>query len=382
MSPELTPSVANQFVVWGALVLGILLGGVGQASRFCVRGALADWVEGKGPGRFFSWMLAVAVGAVCVQALISLNVFDASRSLPWSARFMWASSLVGGMVFGFGMILADGCPQRSLVKAGSGNLKALVTLVVIAIAALMTLRGLFAGVRVSVLDPWSTQLAGSQDLGSVLARATALSPGAMRWAIVVAGIVAILLLARRFRSRLQPAHWWGGVAVGLLVAAAYFLTGSLGFIAEHPETLEPAWLGTASKRPEGLSFAAPLAHSLDLLTLWTDKSTVATFGVMLSLGVLAGSFASAKWRKDYKLESFRTPRELGAHVVGGILMGFGGITALGCSIGQGVTGLAMLSAGAVVAVAGIVAGALLALKLKLAKPSAVGATIGIATPRS
>lgn len=141
-----------------------------------------------------------------------------------------------------------------------------------------------------------------------------------------------------------------------------------------------AWLGTYSRRPEGLSFAAPLAHSLDLLTLWTDKSTVATFGVMLSLSVLAGSFASAKWRREFKIESFRTPRELGSHIAGGLLMGFGGITAVGCSIGQGVTGLAMLSAGAIVAVAGIVAGALLALKLQTAKPTGADAFTRVAAP--
>ncbi|QJW84492.1 YeeE/YedE family protein [Ramlibacter terrae] len=151
--------------------------------------------------------------------------------------------------------------------------------------------------------------------------------------------------------------WIGGVAVGGLVAAALFLTGNLGFLAEHPETLEPAWLGTQSRRPEGLSFAAPMAHALDLLTLWTDKSMVATFGVMLALGVLVGSAVSAALRGEFKLESFRGPREIGEHVAGGVLMGFGGITALGCSVGNGVTGMAMLSSGALIATAGIVAGA-------------------------
>jgi hypothetical protein len=162
------------------------------------------------------------------------------------------------------------------------------------------------------------------------------------------------------------------------VAVAYFLTGSVGFLAEHPQTLEAAWLGTATHRPEGLSFTAPIGNALDLLTLWTDKSTVATFGVMLSLGVVIGSFASAKWRSEFKLESVRTPRELGAHVTGGVLMGFGGITAAGCSVGQGVTGMAMLSTGAVLAVAGIVAGALLALKLRRANARTPGVGSGIA----
>jgi hypothetical protein len=163
----------------------------------------------------------------------------------------------------------------------------------------------------------------------------------------------------------------GGVVVGLLVGASFFLTGGIGFIPEHPETLEPAWLGTQSRRPEALSFSAPMAHALDLLTMWSDKATVATFGVMLSLGVLVGAWVTAQLRGDFRLESFGSPREMGEHFVGAVLMGFGGVTALGCSVGNGVTGLAMLSAGATLAVAGITAGAWFALVQQLRAADAV-----------
>ncbi|MBC5783856.1 YeeE/YedE family protein [Ramlibacter sp. USB13] len=342
-------------------MLGLALGAVGQATRFCVRGAIADWVQLRSPGRFVSWMLAVAVGALALQALISAGSFDATRTIAWGERFPWVSYLVGGLLFGYGMILAGGCPQRCLVKAGSGNLKALATLVIVAVVSLMTLRGAFAPIRANGLDAVAASLGGSQDLGAVLGRALASSAGTMRWIVALLVAAAVLALAWRVRAQLKPAHWFGGVAVGLLVAAAFWLTGTIGFLPEHPETLEPAWLGTQSKRPEGLSFSAPLGHALDLLTLWTDRNTVATFGVTVALGVLLGAFVSAKLRGDFKLESFQTPRELGAHTAGAALMGFGGITALGCSLGNGVTGLAMLSSGALLATAGITAGAWLAL---------------------
>ncbi|WP_222622974.1 YeeE/YedE family protein [Ramlibacter cellulosilyticus] len=355
------PATLAQFVVWGGLVLGLALGAVGQATRFCVRGAIADWVQLRSPGRFVSWMLAVAVGALALQALISAGSFDATRTIAWGERFPWVSYLVGGLLFGYGMILAGGCPQRCLVKAGSGNLKALATLVIVAVVSLMTLRGAFAPIRANGLDAVAASLGGSQDLGAVLGRALASSAGTMRWIVALLVAAAVLALAWRVRAQLKPAHWFGGVAVGLLVAAAFWLTGTIGFLPEHPETLEPAWLGTQSKRPEGLSFSAPLGHALDLLTLWTDRNTVATFGVTVALGVLLGAFVSAKLRGDFKLESFQTPRELGAHTAGAALMGFGGITALGCSLGNGVTGLAMLSSGALLATAGITAGAWLAL---------------------
>ncbi|MES2481154.1 MAG: YeeE/YedE family protein [Pseudomonadota bacterium] len=356
------PATATRWVVWGGLLLGLMLGAAGQATRFCVRGAIADLVIARSPGRLAGWLLAVMVAMLAVQALVALGLFDASRTLAWSPRLPWLSYVAGGAIFGFGMMLGGGCPQRNLVKSGSGDLRALVTLVVTAIAALMTLRGMFAPWRVEGLDRVTIELGKPQDLGSLL---TAFAPGTVRAIVVALAMAATLTWVWRHRRGVRAADAWGGVLVGLCVPAAFLLTGWLGYLAEHPETLEQAWLGTQSRRPEGLSFVAPLAHALDLLTLWTDRNTVATFGVMLSLGVLLGSFAWARARGGWRLQAFTTPRELLLHLSGGVLMGFGGVTALGCTLGNGVTGLAMLSAGAVLATAGIVAGALVALRLRL-----------------
>ncbi|MBA3625575.1 MAG: YeeE/YedE family protein [Methylibium sp.] len=364
MELELNPETATRAVVWGALLIGVLLGAAGQASRFCIRGAIADWFVFRGQARLMTWVLAVAVASLGSQVLIGLQVFDAERTLPWSERFVWASYLVGGALFGYGMVLAAGCPQRSLVKAGSGNLKSLVTLLVAAVVAQMTLRGVLAEVRVQGLDTWSLQLGRPQDLGSLLAVLLPASAATLRWALLlgVLGIAGTWLW--RARASMKPVHWIGGAVVGALVPVSWWLTGQVGFIAEHPETLEAAWLGTQSRRPEALSFTAPLAHVLDLLTFWTDQNTKASFGVLLTLGVVLGSFVTARLRGEFRVESFKTTDELRGHLAGGALMGFGGVTALGCSLGQGLTGLAMLSAGACLAVAGIVAGAFAALNVQ------------------
>lgn len=356
------PASIARVVVIGGLILGLLLGVVGQATRFCVRGSIADWVESGNRDRFAGWMLAVGVGAIGLQALAASGMVDATRTLAWSPRLAWVSCLVGGLIFGYGMILADGCPQRSLVKAGSGSLRSALVAVVAALAAVMTLRGVLAPVRANVLDTWSVQLQGPQDLGHVLATATGVPAVTLGWvlaALVLAGTVAYAW--RKHRGALRET-WIAGVSVGLILIAALYLTGRMGFVAEHPETLEAAWLGTQSNRPEGLNFTAPLANSLDLLTLWTDKATVPTFGVMLVLGVLLGAYGSAMVRREFKLEGFESPREFGEHVLGAVMMGFGGVTALGCSIGNGVTGLAWLSTGSILAVAGITAGAWLRLR--------------------
>ena len=361
MEPVNPASIARA-VVFGGLVLGLLLGLVGQATRFCVRGAIADWVQLGNRERFAGWMLAVGVGALGLQALAATGLVDASRTLAWSPRLAWASCIVGGLIFGYGMILADGCPQRSLVKAGSGSLRSALVAVVAALAAVMTLRGVLAPARANLLDVWSVQLQGPQDLGHVIASATSMPAVTLGWVLAALVFVATLAYAwRRHRSALRET-WVGGISVGLILMAALYLTGRVGFVAEHPETLEAAWLGTQTNRPEGLNFTAPLANALDLLTLWTDKATVPTFGVMLVLGVLLGSCASATLRREFKLEGFESPREFGEHVLGAMMMGFGGVTALGCSIGNGVTGLAWLSSGSILAVAGISAGAWLALR--------------------
>ena len=376
--PALDPHVLTQSVVWGGLVLGLALGAVGQSTRFCVRGAIADWVQLRAPGRLVSWLLAIAVGAIAVQALVSAGALDARQTLAWNPRLPWLSYLVGGLLFGYGMILAGGCPQRCLVKAGAGNLKAAAALVLAAIAAIMTLRGAFAPLRANYLDAIAASLPGPQDIGSVVGRGLGIAPGLVRWLAVAAIAAGVFPLAWRLRRAVSRAQWIGGIAVGLLLGAAFLLTGFFGYIAENPETLEPGWLGTQSHRPEGFSFVAPLGHALDLLTLWTDRATVATFGVMLALGVLVGSFASAKWRGDFKLEAFKTPREMGAHALGALLMGFGGVTALGCSIGNGVTGLALLSCGSALATAGICAGAWLALQRQGRSQAAAGRVMATA----
>lgn len=368
------PATLANLVVLGGLLLGLVLGAVGQATRFCIRGAIADWVIFRGPARLMSWVLAVGVGAVCVQGLISAGLLEAGRTVAWSDRLAWLSCLVGGLLFGYGMILSGGCPQRCLVKAGAGNLKAAAALVVLSIVALMTLRGAFAGIRAEYLDKVAWSLGGPQDLGGILARASGLGAMPLRWTLSLLLLGAAIALAWRVRRMLDPAHWVGGIAMGLLLGAAFFVTGSIGFLPEHPQTLEPAWLGTQSRRPEGLSFSAPLAGALDLLTMWSDRATVATFGVTVMLGVLVGSHASARWRGEFRLESFKTPRDLATHAAGATLMGFGGVTALGCSIGNGLTGLALLSVGSALAVAGIVAGAWLALKVESRAQEAAAAT--------
>lgn len=356
MTFPLSAYAAGHAVLWGALCIGLVLGASTQLSRFCTMGALTDFFAYGGVARMLMWLLAIAVAAWGTHALVVFGFVDATKTLAWSSRFLWLSYLVGGLAFGFGMVLASGCPQRNLVRAGSGSLKALVTLLVTALAAQMALRGVFAVPRVEFLDAATLHLTSPQDLGSLLSPHLGSSPSAVRWGVILLLSAATVALLYRHRRTMDRTHFLGGIAVGLLVPLGLFLTGYMGFIPEHPETLEPVWMNTYSHRPELLTFAAPLAHSLDLLTLWSDRNNTVTYGVLVVLGVLLGSTASSILRKEFRFESFTSPKDTADHLLGAVLMGVGGVTAMGCSIGQGVSGLAMLSAGAVIAVAGIVLG--------------------------
>jgi len=352
----MTPAAATQAVLWGGLAIGLLLGALAQASRFCTMGALADWFSYGGTARLMMWVLALAVAAAGAHGLMQAGWLDATRALPWSNQLLWLSCAVGGTLFGVGMVLASGCPQRNLVRAGAGSLKALVTLGVAGFAADLTLRGILALPRVRTLDAAGLTLAGPQDLASLLAAATGGAAATLRMGLVLLLVLALLFWVWRQRAALDRLQVLAGIGIGLTVVMAWALTGHIGFLPEHPETLEPAWLGTASRRPEGLTFSAPLAHTLQLLALWSDTNTRASFGVLVVLGVPLGSALSALWRREFRVEGFAGTQDLGDHLVGGVLMGFGSVTALGCSIGQGLTGLSLLSAGSVLAVAGMVAG--------------------------
>lgn len=366
MTTPASPQTLTDMVLWSGLALGLVLGAVTQASRFCTMGALSDWFNFRGTGRLISWALAVAVAVLGSLALTQGMGVDLDRATALNKELLWLSYGVGGVILGWGMVLASGCPQRNLVRLGSGSLKALVTLLVIGLAAQMTLRGWVAVLRSRWLDTVNLPLSTTQDAGAVLGALFGASSAATPRLVVGLVLAALLLawcVARRRDS--EASQWWGGAAVGVVVTLAWALTGYGGYLAEHPDTLEPAWLATATRRPEGISFSAPLAHSLDLLTLWSDQGLKLTVGVTITLGVILGAGLMAWRRGEFRLEGFRDLADLQRHLVGGVMVGVGGVTAMGCSIGQGITGLSVLSLGAVLVVASIALGVWLGLKWEM-----------------
>lgn len=356
-------------VVAGGFALAFVFGLVAARINFCTMGALSDIVNMGSWTRMRTWMLAVAVALPGTAWLSASGQVDLAQSVVQRPVLPWLSLLVGGLLFGVGMTLAGGCTNRNLLRLGGGSLRSLVVLAFLAIASYMTLKGLFAQWRAQWLDPVRIDLAAAgwrdASLGTALAKATGLAPRLALWlavGIAAAALTAFVFKDRRFRANGRQVG--GAIVLGLVITAGWYLTGHVGH-GENPDTLETVYFATNSRTLESLSFVGPLAYGLELLLLWTDQSLHLTFGIAALLGTVAGSAAHALATRSFRWEGFASFADLRQQLAGAVLMGAGGVTAAGCTIGQGLSGLSTLALGSCIAVAGIVLGGVATLKFLL-----------------
>jgi uncharacterized membrane protein YedE/YeeE len=355
-------------VVLGGFILAFIFGAVANRTNFCTMGAVSDVVNMGSWGRMRMWLLAIAVAILGTHALQLAGLIDLTKSIYVRPNFTWLSYLLGGFLFGVGMTLGSGCGSKTLVRLGGGSLKSLVVSICLGIAAYMTLKGLFAIWRTRWIDPVAADLAAHkvarQDLPTLIATWTgaALPFVEVAVALLVAGALLVFVFKdREFRASFD--HVLGGTVVGLVIVGGWYVTGHLGF-AENPQTLEDTFFATNSRTIESLSFVSPLAYTLELLMLWSDQSLGVTFGVAATLGIIAGSLAYALASRTFRWEGLAGAEDTANHVIGGLLMGFGGVLALGCTIGQGLTGLSTLALGSFLAFGAIVAGSALTMKVQ------------------
>jgi uncharacterized membrane protein YedE/YeeE len=352
-------------VLWAAFVLSLIFGAIAQRTHFCTMGAVSDVVNMGDWTRMRMWGMAMGVAMVGFFTLVAFGFIDPSATLYPSNRFIWLSARVGGGMFGFGMVLTSGCGSKTLVRIGGGNLKSLAVFVVMGVAAFATIKGITAVVRVNSVDRVFVEFVGPATLPNWVSGMAGFSPAvtgpALGWVIGSALVFWGLLgtSSRRFD------HLLGGIGIGMVIAAMWWVSGHLGFIAEHPETLEATFLATNSGRAEALSFVAPLAYTLDWLMFFSDTGKLLTVGIVSVAGVVLGSAAYALVSRTFRWEGFGSVEDTANHLGGAVLMGVGGITAMGCTIGQGLSGISTLSLTSVVAVAAIVAGAVAALKYQM-----------------
>jgi uncharacterized membrane protein YedE/YeeE len=336
-----------------AFLIGIVFGAVANKTNFCTMGAVSDWVNMGDKNRLRAWLLAIGVAIIATQGMQAAGLVELQAAIYLTSNFGWLGYLLGGFLFGIGMTLASGCGQRTLVRVGGGNLKSLIVMIFLGLTAYMTMRGLLALVRVNAIDVTNVQLsAADQGIGTLISAAAG-----MENATLVSRVIAVLLgggaivyafLNRSFRGSFD--NILAGLVIGLVIPAGWYVTGVVGF-----DDFEPV-------RLESFTFVAPTGESLQYLMTFTG-STIG-FGVSAVFGVILGSFLYAVVSRRFRFEYFISLGDMARHIVGGVLMGFGGVLALGCTIGQGVTGMSTLALGSLLALISIVFGSALTMKVE------------------
>lgn len=331
----------SAIVIYAGLSIGIVFGAVSLLSGFCLLSGLRGWWIERDSRMIRTFALAVVVAIAATQALAALGFVDLGKSLYLQPSFSPALILLGGALFGYGMVLANGCASRALVLLGSGNLRSLLVVMTIAVTAQITLKGLIAPARLAFLN-WSILAPPGVSLSNLLSSAGLNSGWAELLAVIaVSGSLLMFALAHA-PFRRSAALLAAGVGIGLTIGAGWFATGYLG-----ADDFNPAPVAS-------LTFIAPVADTLQYMMLSTGLTL--SFGVALVSGTLAGSFFASLITRRIQLEGFTSARQMLRYVIGAALMGSGGAMAYGCTIGQGLTGLSTLALPSFIAVAGILAG--------------------------
>jgi uncharacterized membrane protein YedE/YeeE len=355
-------SFISSQALWATFVVTIVLGGIMQRTSFCTMGAIADLFVMSNLSRLRQWSLAIGIAILGVALLTSFGLIDVTKSIYTSSKLMYLSILVGSTLFGLGMVLASGCGSKTLIRIGGGNLKSLVVFLVLGLVAYMTLRGFLAVIRINFLDSFFVNLNSNQDLPSIVSAQFGQSRSSVHLLLGLLVGGAFLLFALLDKSFWTAKNLLAGIGVGFAICAVWWISGYLAFVAEDPNTLEELFVATNSGKMESLSFVAPYAYSLDWLIFYSDTSKVLTIGIVAVLGMVCGSAFVAFATKTFRWETFLNAEDTANHLVGGALMGFGGITALGCTVGQGLSGISTLALGSFLALPGFFLGAYIGLR--------------------
>lgn len=384
-------SAAQNVLLWGGFALAVVLGAVANKTNFCTMGAVSDWVNMGDTGRLRAWALAIAVAVLGVAGAEYMGWVNADAAFPpyRSAQLLWAENLFGGLLFGIGMTLASGCGNKTLIRIGGGNLKSVVVALTIALIAYFmvnpfpgTDQTLMSVLFIDWIRPLAVTLNGRQDLGTLVGGGNA---GVMRLAIGLG--LGVLLVAWVFKSadfRRSFDNVLGGLVVGLTVLGAWYLSSNLQLniegetVALHESVnptaeywdMYPEFHAGLDEKPDGaplspqsFTFINPMGQTLGYAADGF-ASTKLTFGVMALFGVVLGSFLWALVGRRFRFEWFASWRDFFNHLSGAVLMGFGGVLAMGCTIGQGVTGVSTLALGSFIALGGIVLGSALTMKVQ------------------
>ncbi|HGG59329.1 MAG TPA: YeeE/YedE family protein [Gammaproteobacteria bacterium] len=379
---------AHAFLLGSTLVASIILGAVVNKTNFCTMGAISDAVNIGDLGRFRAWLLAIAIATLGVTVLEFSGVISVSSAFPpyRNGQLIIGENLLGGLLFGIGMTLASGCGNKTLVRIGGGNLKSIVVFAIIALVAWYMInplpgsdQTLFSLLFYHWIRAASIPLSGEQDIGALLGGDN------KRYFRLGAGLlVSALLFIYVFRSRAFRRSFdniLGGVVIGLIVLSGWYVTSgiqinaddSLYTLASYYEEWDMLSDSEAGKpalgrsvSPQSYTFINPIGQTYGYLKEGL-RSNLVSFGLVAVLGVVLGSLLWSLMSRSFRLEWFASWRDFITHAIGAMLMGVGGVLALGCTIGQGISGFSTLALGSILTLGAIILGSALTMKVQYYK---------------
>lgn len=343
------------YIGWGGLLIGVVFGYLVAVTNFCTMGSISDIISFGNYNRFRAWLLAAAVAIIGVAVIEALGVADMGESMYQTTSLAWSANIVGGLLFGFGMVFAGGCISRNLVRAGGGDLRSLVVLIITGIFAFMTIGGLLGPLRVLLFTPGTYDLSQAgmetQGIGEAVSVASgmALETAKLASVIIIAGALLVYCLASRdFRQ--SGRDLLAGFGIGLCIVAGWFLTGlAADEFADVPVQLI------------SLTYVRPAGDTLDYLMRFTALGPPG-FGIVTTAGALLGGFLGTLRLGRLGLTSFADSRDSVRNMFGAALMGIGGVLALGCTVGQALTGFSTLAIGSAITFVAIVIGGIVGVK--------------------
>ena len=376
---------AQSFFLWSTFAIALILGAVVNKTNFCTMGAVSDWVNMGDTGRMRAWVLAIAVGVLGVMGLEAAGLVNLSTTFPpyRQTTLPWLENVLGGVLFGIGMTLTSGCGNKTLIRIGGGNLKSIMVLLIIAVIAYFMInpfpgsdKTLYSTLFYSWTNPTAISLSTNQDLGAMLFADNA-ATGRMVMGAVIGGLLLVwAFMSADFRSSFD--NVLGGLVVGLVVLAAWYVTSNVMVDADGEvmslqtyvqdwdlyapaDAVRPAAAGPLAA--QSFTFINPMGQALGYAASGFDR-TLLTFGVMALAGVIAGSLLWSLISRSFRVEWFASFRDFVNHLIGAILMGFGGVLAMGCTIGQGITGFSTLALGSILTFGAIVLGSAATMKVQ------------------